>query len=261
MSQQIERQVLQECIKTAGREVLRIAREGFETDHKANQDPVTTADLVADAILRETLTGEFPDTAWLSEETRDDPARLKCERVWIVDPIDGTKEFVAGIPEFSISVALVAEGVPVLGAVYNPSTDELFLAAAGWGATLNGQAIRAEHAPASRPVLLASRSEIKRGEFERFEPFAEVRPMGSIAYKLARVAANYGDATFSLGPKNEWDIAAGVLLVNEAGGRATDLAGEEFRFNQPDTLTNGILAAASGAYEPVVEMIRRVTGR
>jgi len=236
-----------------------MAAEGFETAYKANEDPVTTADLKAGSILREGLIENFPDTGWLSEETRDDYSRLDKELVWVVDPIDGTKEFVSGIPEYVVSVALVEYGLPVLAVVYNPATEELFPAANGQGAWLNGEAINAEHALAAKPVLLASRSEIRRGEFEPFEPFAEIRPCGSIAYKLALVAAGIADATFSFGPKNEWDIAAGVLLVSESGGNVTNRNGAPFTFNQRSTLVDGIVATTKRALRPVRMLIERVT--
>jgi myo-inositol-1(or 4)-monophosphatase len=158
-------------------------------------------------------------------------------------------------------VALVEDGLPVLAAVYNPAAQELFTAAAGQGAWLNEEAINSEHAISTKLVLLASRSEIKRGEFKQFEPFAQVRPCGSIAYKLALVAAGMADATFSLGPKNEWDIAAGVLLVSESGGNANNLNGTPFIFNQRTTLVDGIVAAASHAAQPVRMLIEQVTSR
>jgi myo-inositol-1(or 4)-monophosphatase len=254
-------EALKKYVYQAGQAIFQMAAEGFETAYKANEDPVTTADLNADNILREGLTKDFPGTGWLSEETRDDFSRLDKNLVWIVDPIDGTKEFVSGIPEYAVSVALVENGLPVLAAVYNPAVQELFTAAAGQGAWLNGKAINSEHELTEKLILLASRSEIKRGEFEPFESFAQIRPCGSIAYKLALVAAGRADATFSLGPKNEWDIAAGVLLVSESGGKANNLNGAPFIFNQRKTLVDGIVAAASLTAQPVRKLIEQVTSR
>ncbi len=252
-------EVVKKYVYQAGQAIFKMAAEGFETAYKANEDPVTTADLKADSIFREGLTEDFPGTGWLSEETRDDYSRLDKELVWVVDPINGTKEFVSGIPEYAVSVALVEYGLPVLAVVYNPATEELFAAAHGQGAWLNGEAINAEHTLTAKPVLFASRSEIRRGEFEPFEPFAEIRPCGSIAYKLALVAAGMADATFSLGPKNEWDIAAGVLLVSESGGNVTNRIGAPFTFNQRSTLVDGIVATTKRALRPVRMLIERVT--
>ena len=132
-----ELNTLSKAVRHAGQTVLQMARDGFEVARKANEDPVTTADLEADRILKEALLADLPDAGWLSEETRDNPARLACDRVWVVDPIDGTKEFVTGIPEFAVSVALVESRRPVRAAVYNPVREEMFLAARGSGATLN----------------------------------------------------------------------------------------------------------------------------
>lgn len=254
-----ERAIVQSAIREAGQAVWRMAQEGFETAQKANLDPVTTADLEANRILREILSGHFPAYGWLSEETRDDPTRLTKDRVWIVDPIDGTKEFVTRIPEFAVSVALVEQGSPVVSAIYNPAVDELYTSVRGQGTWCNGARTKAEHPLSTRPVILASRSEIKRGEFKPFEAKAEIRPVGSIAYKLALIAAGQADATFSLGPKNEWDIAAGVLLVQEAQGKVTDQTGHPFLFNQPQTLVNGIVATTAQAYEAIHTLIAQVT--
>ncbi len=248
MNLQCELSVLCKAVRKAGETILLVANEGFSTAYKANRDPITVADFEANRILRETLMATFPDCGWLSEETRDSPERLMKKRVWIVDPIDGTKEFVSGIPEFAVSVALVNEGFPVLAAVYNPATGEFFTAIRNEGAWLNGSKIQANHPLRERLVVLASRSEIHRGEFQPFEPYAVIQPVGSIAYKLALIAAGRADATFSLGPKNEWDIAAGALLVEEAGGRVTDKEGLPLAFNRPNTLVNGIVATTRNAY-------------
>ncbi len=252
---------LGQVMRQAGAAILRIAQGDLGTAHKADRSPVTEADLAADRILREGLLAARPEAGWLSEETVDDPARLANRWVWIVDPIDGTKEYIGGIPEFSISAALVEDGQPVAGAVYNPSRDELFTARLGGGAWCNGQPIRADKPLGARPTVLASRSELKRGEFAPFDVSAEVRPCGSIAYKLALVAAGQADATWSLGPKNEWDIAAGVLLVQAAGGQVSDRDGEPFVFNRPDPLVNGILAGSAQGYPVARALIGAAAGR
>lgn len=255
-----ELEVVEKASRMAGQAILGIAKDGFETAHKANQDPVTTADLEANHILTEMLRGAFPDYGWLSEETRDNPDRLSKNRVWVVDPIDGTKEYVMGLPEYAVSVALVENGQPVLGCVYNPAAEEMFLAVKNEGAQMNEKAIHADHPLAEKPVTLASRSEIKRGEWQVFEPYMQVHIMGSIAYKLAVVASGRADSTFSLGPKNEWDIAAGVLLVQEAGGISTGQDGKPFLFNQPNTLVNGIVGTSQAANALTMELIRRYGG-
>lgn len=254
-----ELKLVKSSVRKAAQAILQIAGDGFEADYKADNSPLTVADLEANRILKETLTQSFSEYGWLSEETRDDPARLDCQRVWIIDPIDGTREFTLQIPEFVISVALAEQGEIILGVIYNPSTGELFEAVRGGQAKLNDKAIKSNHRFGDKPVVEASRSDIKNGRFAAFESAMEIRPCGSIAYKLARLAAGKADSVFSLTPKNEWDIAAGVILVSEAGGKVASTSGRPFVFNQPDTLVDGIIAASSQSYDTMCSIIDRVS--
>ncbi|MEN9216100.1 MAG: 3'(2'),5'-bisphosphate nucleotidase CysQ [Gloeomargarita sp. HHBFW_bins_162] len=249
-----ERQVLEQALRQAGAAVQAVIGTDLKITYKTGDDPLTQADLAANRILQEMLLGTFPHDGWLSEETQDQPQRLDRQRVWVVDPIDGTRELVAGIPEYALSVALVVDGDARLGGVYNPATDELFIGEMGEGVTCNGQAVRADHPLGAQPVVLASRSEVKRGEWQRFMERAAVRVVGSIAYKLALVAAGRADGTFSLGPKHEWDVAGGVALVRAAGGVAMTAAGELPRFNQMPPLWPSILATTPTA-EPVIRQL------
>lgn len=243
---------IEKALLLAREAVSRFTPGQIESQRKAGGDPVTEADVLLDGILKESLLG--PGEGWLSEETADDPSRLERERVWIVDPIDGTREFIAGIPEWCISVALVVKGKPVCAGICNPAADQVFLGALDRGVTLNGRSVRvSEKATLEGARVLASRSEVKRGEWIRFEnaPF-EVVPMGSVAYKLACVAAGLADATFTLVPKNEWDVAAGAGLVEMAGGTVTDLATPGRRFNQANPLFSAGLMAAEGTMAKTV---------
>lgn len=230
---------------------LEAAREVFErftpgaiaTEYKIGHDPVTAADRAVDAVLRRTLLRD--GEGWLSEETADNAARLNKERVWIVDPLDGTREFVQGLPEFCVSIGFVASGVPVAGGIFNPATRETFLGAVDAGVLYNGQPAR----PSQRDTLdgalvLASRSEVKRGEWKAFEngPF-KVQAMGSVAYKLALVSAGRADVTFTLTPKNEWDVVAGAALVKSAGGFVSTLEKTDLIANRRDPLLSGLLAS------------------
>lgn len=244
---------------------LRAAREcvsaftpgRIASEKKAGGDPVTQADLTLDKILKESLLG--PDEGWLSEETVDNPERLTKRRVWIVDPIDGTREFIEGIPEWCISVGLAVDGQPVAGGICNPTANQIFLGAVGQGVTLNGSPVTlSPKQDTAGARLLVSRSEIRKGLWSRFdkEPF-EVIPCGSVAYKLACVAAGLADATVSLVPKNEWDIAAGFCLVHAAGGQTFDLTGKQRRFNQPNPLLNGLLAGNNSLLERLRPLIIR----
>ena len=227
----------------------------------ADYDPVTSADRAADECLRRELGEAFPAYGWLSEETVDDPVRLERDAVWIVDPIDGTKEFLTGIPEFGVSVALVEGGEPTVGVIYNPARDELYGAVRGGGTFLNGQRVFCtETQQLDKAVLIVSRSETARGEIDPLEPhIGEVRPVGSVAYKLAVVAAGAADFNVSVQAKNEWDVCAGDLLVREAGGRMVDLEGQVRRYNQADPLIRGGLAAGNPSLvDASVDLIRRV---
>lgn len=229
--------------RQAGHTIRNFYQNAYDVQEKSPDNPVTEADLAADALLRRELLALLPQAGWLSEETADSPARLEKSLVWVVDPLDGTKEFVYGIPEFTVSVALVADGAPHLGVIYNPITEELFAAEHGRGLTLNGQPVKVSPRTQLQNALIeASRSERKRGEFAPFESLVELKTMGSIAYKLARTAAGLADATWSRGPKHEWDICAGVLLVQEAGGRCVDLDDQPFVFNKSWPKVNGVIA-------------------
>lgn len=244
----------------AAGEILRrhYSERGFKVDQKGKDNPVTTADFEADHRLKEILHGGFPAYGWLSEETADDGARLRHERVWIVDPLDGTKEFIKGIPEFVVAIALAERGVPVVGVTYNPIRNELFSCARGTGVRLDGAPARvtARHTLANARVL-ASRSETSRGEWKAYEDLVEVHAIGSVAYKLALVAAGRADATFTLTPKSEWDIASGTALVLEAGGRVTDLGGREIRFNQASVKLKGFVASNGLLHDAIERMLPR----
>jgi myo-inositol-1(or 4)-monophosphatase len=225
---------------------------------KQGDDPVTEADTLVDAALKRALprAGE----GWLSEETEDDRSRLSNRRVWVVDPLDGTREFVAGIPEWAVSVALVEDGVPIAGGICNPVRGETFLGARGAGVTLNGAAVQVSARPAlAGGTVLASRSEVGRGQWEPFRdaPF-QVVPMGSVAYKLARVAAGLDDATWTLVPKHEWDVAAGVALVLAAGGTLVAGSPAEERFNRADPLLSRLIAAPPQLLAEILAAIERV---
>lgn len=243
MTTDLAREVV-DAVREAGRTVEEVRRQGFDVEQKKGQGPVTRADRGADDLLRERLTA-LRDGAWLSEESADDPSRKDAERLWIVDPLDGTKEFVEGVPQYSVAVALVERGRIVLGVVHNPATAETFHAERGEGAYLNGEGIRVRESE----VLLASRTELSRGEFDPFREEWTVRPTGSTQYKLALVAAGEGGATFSRGPKWEWDVCAGELLVREAGGRCTELPGTDLEYNKPFPKVRGMLAGAPEAHE------------
>lgn len=249
-----------DAVRAAGRVVMETFGTDMDVRHKGPDQPVTRADLEVDALLSERLTRSRPDYGWLSEETADSPERLERARVWVVDPVDGTRSFVAGYPEFAISVALVVDAAPVLGVIHNPAADYVVWATVGggawgregWDRSEGGRSNEsgADASPtlldamteAGLDTLLASRSERGSGEFEPFEDDWAIREVGSTAWKMAGAAMGRG-AYISRGPKSEWDVAAGVLIVAEAGGRATDLQGDPIAFNRREPYVHGVVAA------------------
>lgn len=254
----LEIDAVTEIVRAAGAAIEKIRAQGFEVEDKGKDDPVTRADRAADEILKGGLLDLYP-CGWLSEESADDPTRLDETFVWIVDPLDGTKEFVLGIPEYSVSVSLVNNGSAVVGVVHNPVTGETFVAQRGTGAhRLDAAGEQTPLRVAEGNLLLASRSELRYGEFDPFQAGWRIEACGSIAYKLGRVAAGEAAATFSRGPKWEWDVCAGSLLIAEAGGSASSVLGSTLRFNQPFPKVKGILAGAPHAAERALTTISSI---
>lgn len=224
---------------------------------KSGGDPVTEADTQIDTLLKRLLPRD--GEGWLSEETHDDKKRLESRRVWVVDPLDGTKEFVMGLPEWSISVGLVEDGEAVAGGICNPATGETIIGAKGHGVTLNGKPASLSQRPRLEGAeVVASRSEVTKGQWKGWDgaPYT-IRAMGSVAYKLARVAAGLSDATWTLVPKHEWDVAAGVALVLAAGGKIVAGTPEQERFNRPEPKLTRLIAAPPQLLPEILEEIAR----
>jgi myo-inositol-1(or 4)-monophosphatase len=243
--------------REAGRIVMRTFRTDQKVTHKSPDQPLTESDLAADGALKRLLLGDRLTYGWLSEETADNPSRLKRRYVWIVDPIDGTRSYIEGFAEFAISIGLAEDGVAVLGVVYNPATDEMYAARRGGGAWRVGGATLNVQRSADKRGMLASRSEMRDGELDPFKDDFAIRGIGSTAYKMAKIASGAAEAFVSRGPKSEWDVCAGALIVEEAGGRATDINGRSLRYNQADTRVFGILATNGLLHD---EMVARVAG-
>jgi myo-inositol-1(or 4)-monophosphatase len=233
------------AVVEAGRITMRFFRRKHERWEKGPGQVVTEADIAVDRFLHAELRrGHAADDGWLSEETEDDRVRLERRRVWVVDPIDGTRSFAEGTPEFTVSVALLVDGATALGFVLNPATGEMFEARRGGGAWLNGEPLRASPAEGLRgAVIVASRFESRRRDFAKLIPTAQLTSIGSLAYKLALVAAGRFDGYISWRRTHDWDIAAAVLLLAEAGALVTDAAGEPIRLNRPEPRHQGVLAA------------------
>ena len=238
-----ELETAERAAREAGWIIMALYGKDYRIEEKSKGNPVTTADLEANRKIREIIRGRYPEDGWLSEEDKDDLSRLAASRVWVVDPIDGTKEFIAVVPHFAVSVGLVMDGRPVLGVVYNPAEEKLYRAIKGCGAFLNDHPI---HVSAREEVqgasLLVSRSEPRR-KFQSFADLCRLAPIGSIAYRLAMVAGGEGDGTLTFRSLREWDVCAGVLIVEEAGGVVVDGGGHGLLFNQEETLYRGIVAS------------------
>jgi myo-inositol-1(or 4)-monophosphatase len=229
--------------REAGSIIMGLFKGKFDVQEKSKDNPVTTADIEANQKIREIVRGRFPNDGWLSEEDKDSSHRLSLSRVWVIDPIDGTKEFIEGVPQFAVSIGFVVDGRPKVAVVYNPAEDSFYKAAAGQGAFLNHQPI---HTSPRRDIdgalLLVSRSEPQR-KFQVFVDRCEIKPVGSIAFRLAKVAGGDGDGTLTFRSIHEWDICGGVLLVEEAGGTVVDGSGKQLMFNRQEIRHRGVVAA------------------
>ena len=248
-----------DAAKKAGAIIMNYYKADYEIRDKSYHNPVTTADHAADSCLKKMLMEARPEYGCLSEETVDSPDRLSKERVWVVDPLDGTKEFIEGVPNFVVSVALVENGFPIVGVLFNPVTKEIFTAASDEGAHLNGETIHCvTKEDVCDMVILNSRSETRRGLWAPYgDTFGELRAIGSVAYKLGITAAGKADIFASLRPKNEWDICAGNCIINEAGGKLIDLNGNQRKYNQAKTLIEpGLIAGELGAVDKTFQVLK-----
>tara|TARA_X000000368_G_scaffold368185_1_gene315995 strand:+ start:252 stop:1031 length:780 start_codon:yes stop_codon:yes gene_type:complete len=249
--------------KVAARNAGNILMKHFSSSDKKIQykslnNPVTIADHEADQYLSEFIGGEFPDDGWLSEETVDTKERLEKSRVWIVDPLDGTKEFIEGIPHFSISIALVKDGSPVIGIIYNPYTEEMFYAEKDKGAYLNGSNVKISvKEKLIDSSIVVSRSEYRKKLWNEYkESFSAIESIGSVAYKLGLVSANKYDIFSTVAPKNEWDICAGDCIIREAGGVFKTINDKNIIYNQKKTLvTDPIIATNSILFNSVSDLL------
>ncbi|HWA91975.1 MAG TPA: 3'(2'),5'-bisphosphate nucleotidase CysQ [Rhizomicrobium sp.] len=241
-----------QLLEATAREAGAIARKfyggSFKRWSKAQGSPVTEADLAVDKFLSERLRAARPEYGWLSEETEDDRERLARDTVFIVDPIDGTVAFLKNKPHFTICAAVVHEGRPVAGVVYNPIAEECFAASLGNGATMNGAAIRAsERAELEGCRMLADRAMLAHAAWNDPPnipwPAMEIETRSSIAYRLALVANGSFDAMLALSAKRDWDLAAADIVVTEAGGRVTTHDGATLAYNTPEAMPPSVVAA------------------
>jgi myo-inositol-1(or 4)-monophosphatase len=245
----------------AGEIIMQYYCDDYEIKEKGYHNPVTTADNEADSYLKSTLMSARPQYGWLSEETVDSKRRLSKEKVWIVDPLDGTKEFIEGVPQFVVSIALVEKGTPIIGVLHNPVTKETFHAVKGKGTYLDDNVYRCSIKDSTTDMLiLNSRSETRKGLWEPYKQyFKELKPIGSVAYKMGLTATGKADIFVTLRPKNEWDVCAGTCLINEAGGKVIDLNGKELTFNNQKTLIEpGLIAGYNLSVEKTFKIFNGI---
>jgi myo-inositol-1(or 4)-monophosphatase len=250
-----------DLLVTSVRESGTIARKYFGGRYrswsKSHGDPVTDADIEIDAFLKTALLGARPQYGWLSEETADNPARLTRERTFVVDPIDGTRGFLKGRPHFTIVASIVAAGRPVAAAIYNPISDEMFSGAEGHGSHMNGERLSVSGKSELEHIrLFAGRDLIQDPKWPTPWPPLTVESRASIAYRMALVAKGEFDAMISLSDKSDWDVAAGDLIVREAGGCVTSMEGEALRYNQPRPVQKGVICAGPLLLDRLLQRLR-----
>lgn len=239
-------------MRAAGTIALKFFTGQYRRWSKAGGSPVTEADLAVDAFLKDELCRARPDYGWLSEESLDDPMRLGARRVFIVDPIDGTVAFMKGRPHFTICAAVVEDGRPVSGVVFNPARDECFTAHIGQGAFLNGAPIQASGCTVIEDCKLLG----NRALFADWPPM-QIENFSSIAYRVALVAAGQFDAMVSLTSKRDWDLAAADIILHEAGGQIVDLDGRMPVYNGPEAVQGATVAAGPGLIQPLLAALRQ----
>jgi len=245
-----------EAVRNAGALALEASRKPLKTWVKGHDSPVSEVDIAVDTLLKERLSAIMPGAGWLSEETEDDLVRLAAHRLWIVDPIDGTRAFIAGRPDWTISVALVEGSRPIVAALHAPASEEFFLAVDGGGVTRNGLAIRASAGEGLAGVRVSGPKRFV-DEVAAAAPDAVVIPrVHSLALRLARVADATLDVAFAGGASHDWDLAAADLLVHEAGGLLTTFEGATLSYNGA-VPTHGTLVAAGRARHRAVSMLLR----
>jgi myo-inositol-1(or 4)-monophosphatase len=243
-------------VREAGALALSLFRTELKNWTKGASSPVSEADIRTNDLLESRLRSATPDYGWLSEESVDDDKRLGKRLTWIVDPIDGTRGYLAGREDWCVSVALVQDATPVLAAVFVPVSNEFFFAVRGQGATLNGVSVAAtsgaelNFSRVAGPKPLVERLKRSSGDIV-------LHPrIGSLALRLCRVADGGLDAAFAGGQSRDWDLAAANLIVQEANGRMTALSGDAIEYNRREVVHGVLVAAGQDRHARIVEHFR-----
>lgn len=253
-------ELLERAARAAGERTLDWfgALKDADVAAKAGGEPVTQADLAAERALSEMLRNERPDYGWLSEETDDDQSRLTRDAAFVIDPIDGTRAFIQGAPQYVISAAVVRDGKPVAGALYQPARDVMYAASLGGGARRNGEPIAVDDASSLAGArLVCPKGHLAEAKWRRPWPQdLKAESRNSMAYRIAMVARGDWHGALSLSEKSDWDLAAADLILQEAGGVITDLAGRAFRYNEAETRKSGVVCGGPEFHAALMEQLR-----
>lgn len=252
-----DQQLLEQTIREAGELALKYYNSSARSWNKGDGTPVTEADLAVDEFLKNALMQDRPDYGWLSEETTDNSERLGRDRVWIVDPIDGTRSFVERTGEWCISIALIEQGRPVLARVFRPLTQDMYGAVPGGGAKLNGNKITTtQRSELTNCRMMTRRRALQSSSWKKPWPHMETGIATSLALRLCLVADGSFDGTIALGNKCDWDLAAGDLIVQEAGGYVTNIDGNLLDYNRQETRQpGGVIAAGRPLHEKILHQL------
>ncbi len=253
-----DRVLMNSVVKQAGDLAMTYFRNDPKAWDKSHDNPVSEADLAVDKFLHDALIGKRPDYGWLSEETEDSPERLTCERVWVVDPIDGTRAFLRGTDDWGVSVALIENHRVVLAAFYAPVKQSFYQAELGKGAIKNGQPIQVSTTTNlcnARMMGDPSAFLSKKIWPSPWPPTMVTEQQNSIALRLALVADGQFDMCVSLRPKNEWDVAATDLIVREAGGIVHAGHGHNFKYNRERPIYDHVIASNEILMPQVMEKV------
>jgi myo-inositol-1(or 4)-monophosphatase len=243
----------------AGALAQSLREAGLDIGYKPGDSPVTNADLAADDLLKATLGAARPDYGWLSEETAEQPQHRHGQRLFVVDPIDGTRAFAAGRPWWSVCVAVIEDERPIAGVVFAPQLDETYAATAGAGATLNGAPIRASAASALEGCgMIGDPKMFQHAEWPTPWPDMRIEQRNSTAYRMCLVASGAADAALAFAPKHDWDLAAADLVATEAGGFVGDHTGQAFRYNRPLAMQRSLVCAAPSLAPLILERVRHI---
>ena len=251
--------LLAETALAAGDLALKLRDAGLTVERKEGGSPVTNGDLAANDLIKTRLRAARPDYGWLSEETPDSVERLSKSRVFVIDPIDGTTSYMKGRDYWSVCIAVIEDGKPIAGVVFAPSLRELYQAAKGEGARMNGAPIHA-----SRRIdvegcsMLGDTALFAHKDWPVPWPSMQVESRNSVAYRVALVAAGVFDACVAISRKHDWDVAAADIIVSEAGGLATDHKGQSYVYNRPLPQQASLVCAGPALHPLLLERVSHI---